>query len=88
MQVTVGRDYGDVPQVGRQEWQFRSHIGTRAVPANQRIDRKTMPKIMNSRPSAGSRANVAGIQEGPQTALQSPCCISFFSVPSIPDEAA
>src|SRR5258708_12956818 len=34
----------------------------------------------------GSRTNVASIQESPQTALQSPCGISFSSLPPIPDE--
>jgi hypothetical protein len=74
-----------MPQIGSQKRQLRPHIGTRTVPANQRSDRTTVPKIVNSWPPAGSRANIAGIQEDPQTALQSPCCIGLSSMSSMPD---
>lgn len=73
-------------QVGRQEWQFCSHIRAASVPPNQRIDCIAVTEIVNSWPAAAERTNVADIQESPQTALESKRCIGPFSVPSIPDE--
>jgi hypothetical protein len=39
-------------QIGSEQWQLGLNIGTRAVPANERVGRETETEVMNARKPA------------------------------------
>jgi len=45
-----------------------------------------VPKIVNSWTAAGWSTNVAGVQQGPETALKAPCAVGFSALSLITDD--
>jgi len=45
VQVVLRRDNGHVPHIGGQEGQLGLHVNAGAIPAQQRVDGKTVPLI-------------------------------------------
>jgi hypothetical protein len=77
---------GSMSQVRRKQRQLRVHIGARAIPAQQCIHRKGMPKIVDSRSEPACGLDAALMQERLDAIGDARTGVCAASLSRIPDQ--
>ena len=87
VQVMVSRYRRAVAQIGCQQWQLGVDVDTHSIPAQQRVYREGMTKIVNPWKFPFQCDDTALLKQWPQTELQTRSAISSSTPGGVPDES-